>query len=324
MRKIPVLAALLFLTAAPSKAQVVQIVAKNTRSVAVTPKVANDTFVVECDYGTTGVVPSIADTAGLTYTQAGGTNTSTNLEQFVFVSSPTTALTADTLTCPTGKNFGEIYVVELTGPLTVDGVSVVNGLTSPATGTLTPAAGDFVVAFCITGTCSDASEWGALTNYDDNLVAEFTSANGTTLTPSFATTSNWVLTMVSLKPAPPAPPATINLGVSGSITLVSGAPVINPGGALVANQWNGTTWTALGVVTLNSTGTLSGQLGINPAYVDSSGNISFQFCVPGVINCVTETFQLVEFQQGSTGLVINAVIFPAVLVPKSVSIALTP
>lgn len=323
MRKIPVLAVLFFF-ASVVNAQIVQTVANSSPSLAVTPKAVNDTFLVECDYGMTGTAASFTDSSGLVYTPVGTTNSSTNFEQFVFLSAPITSTKSDTLTCPKGKNFGEIYIVELTGPLAVDNFSASNGAASPAKGTVATSAGDIVLGFCITGECSNASGWTALTTFDNNLVAQANSITTPSLTVSFATSTNWILFLVALKPAPPAPPATINLGVSGSITLVSGAPVINPGGALVANQWNGTTWTALGVVTLNSTGTLSGQLGINPAYVDSSGNISFQFCVPGVIKCVAETFPLVEFQQGSTGLVINAVIFPTVLVPKSFSIALTP
>jgi|HubBroStandDraft_5_1064220.scaffolds.fasta_scaffold62091_1 hypothetical protein len=325
MRKIPVLAALLFLSAAPSRAQVVQIVAKNTPSIAVTPKAAKDTFVVECDYGTTGVVPSIADTAGLTYTQAGNTNTSTNLEQFVFVSAPISSTAADTLTCAAGKNFGEIYVLELTGPMTVDAVTSWNGANSPAAGAVTTTPGDVALAFCITGTCTNSSGWSALTNYDDNLVAEATSVTVASVTASFATTSNWILTLISLKAAAPPPPPAINLGLSGNITLVGGTPILPVAGSLVVNQWNGTAWTSLGKATLSSTGVLAGQLAINPAYVDANGNIAFQFCAPGLTNCVAQTFPLAEFQQGSTGLTVNVTIFSlSAPFPKTFSVSLVP
>jgi hypothetical protein len=318
--------AILLLCAGTVKAQVVQIQAKNTPSLAVTPKAASDTFVVECDYGTTGVVPSIADTAGLTYSPVGTANTSTNLEQFVFVSAPIAVLTADTLTCPAGKNFGEIYVAELTGAMIVDGLTQSNSASSPATGTVTTTSGDVVLAFCITNTCFNAaSGWSGLTNYDDNLVAEATSVTGTSLTASFATTSNWVLSLIALKPAPPPPPPTINIGLSGSITLVGGAPAVPLAVSVNANQWNGTAWTSLGKATLSSTGSLSGILQINPAYADANGNIGFQFCVSGIPDCFEPTFPLAEFQQGSSGMVVTVTLFSlAAPYPKTFSLSLTP
>jgi len=327
MRRSLILATLLLCaTSFPARAQVVQTVALNTPSLTVTPKAVNDTFVVECDYGTTGVVPSIADTLGLTYAPVGTQpNTSTNLEQFVFVSSPIAVLTQDTLTCAAGKNFGEIYVVELTGPLTVDSFTQTNNTASPATGTLTTSAGDIVLAFCVTGTCSSASGWGALTNYDDNLVAENIAPTVPSLTVSFPTTSNWMLTLVSLTPAQPPPPPAITVGLAGSVTLVGGAPAVPIAVHVTANQWNGTAWTSLGNATLSSTGVLAGSLQINPAYVDANGNIAFQFCVSGIPDCVAQTFPLAIFQQGSTGMTVGITLFSlAVPVPKSFSVSLTP
>jgi hypothetical protein len=306
-------------------AQVVQITAKNTPSLAVTPKAASDTFVVECDYGTTGVVPSIADTAGLTYSPVGLANTSTNLEQFLFISAPIASTAVDTLTCPQGKNFGEIYVVEITGAVIPDGATQSTAASGPATGTVTTTPGDVVLAFCITGTCSNAAGWSALTNYDDNLVAEATSVTGTSLSASFPTTQNYVLTLIALKTAPPPPPPTINIGLAGSITLVGGAPAVPLAVSVLCNQWNGTAWTSLGNATLSSTGVLAGLLQINPAYADSKGNIAFQFCVSGIPDCYASTFPLAEFQQGSSGITVNLTLFSlAAPYIKTASFGLTP
>lgn len=117
-------------------------------------------------------------------------------------------------------------------------------------------------------------------------------------------------------------PANISLAVTGSVTFDDGSTVYV--GMINAWQSNGATSIPTGSIGSNVNGILTGTLSVNPTYIDANGNVTLQFSVPAIPSSIAQTFPIVEFQQGSTGLKITMVIFKAALLPKSFSVALTP
>lgn len=197
-----------------------QTAANSSPSIAITPKAAGDSLLVECDYSSSTASGAVTDSAGTTFTALGAVNSSGSLAQFVALSASLASAAADTVSCPNLSGFAEIYVVELAGAVSSDGLIQTNGSASPASGSIAGNAGDLLVAFCITGTCSNAKGWTSLSAFDRNLVADI-AATAANTSASFKTSTSWVLTVVALKPtvtAPPAPAQFIlkNCGSPGS------------------------------------------------------------------------------------------------------------
>ena len=189
-------------------AQVVQTAASSSPSITLTPKVAADVLLVECDYtGTAGT--GVTDSAKTVYTQIGVVNKATGLAQFVAESAPLASAGADTITCPTGTGFAEIYIAEMAAGSTLDNVGQASGTTSAATASVTTAAGDTVVGFCISGTCSAPSGWTALSVFDSNVLAS-TQATATSTSGAFTASAAWVLTLVSMKAPAVVPPPSLS------------------------------------------------------------------------------------------------------------------
>jgi hypothetical protein len=319
-------------------AQIAQTAAHSFRSITITPKAIGNTLLVQCDYN--GAPPqgaAISDSIGTLYTSVGVVNVSSSRSQFVSISTALTSVSARTVRCPaapTGTGLGEIYIVELTGGMSIDGEVQGNGAGTPALVTVPAASGDVVVAFCITGTCSLASGWTSLSFFDSNLVA-WQKSSASSVSGSFNVTSDWVLTAISLKPAVLPPlllPVTLTINNTSpnvsSLIFDDGTAVYV--GAIIPQQLNGTTWISTCTVTCDANGLLTGTFTINPNYADANGNVSFQFTIPGIANLGQQTMPLVKFQQGSTGFTIKEVLFKSLFlksllaVEKSSSVSLTP
>lgn len=211
MRRFLAIGLLLCATLAlPCPAAAQSTVAARLPSVIVTPKAAGDTLVVECDYNSNAAVAgAVSDSAGTAYSPAGTVNVSASgFAQLVAISAPLASTSPLTVKCPSSPASGEIYVVEMRGAFALDTFIATNGPSSPASASLPAAAGDTVLAFCITGACSNAQGWTTLSTFDSNLVASELAA-GANVSGSFPTTGSWVLTLVALKPtAAPSPPPT--------------------------------------------------------------------------------------------------------------------
>jgi hypothetical protein len=338
MKKVLSIIGLFLAYVVPEHAQIAQTVASSAATQAIVPKAVGDTLLVECDYN--GVPPTsvaISDSIGTVYTSVGVTDTSNGPSQFVSISNALTSVASRVVKCPAAPSksaFGEIYIVELTGAMSVDAEAQANGAKSPAQVTVQATSGDVVVAFCVTGTCSLPSGWTALSAFDDNLAA-WEESTTTSMSASFNVTSNWVLTAVSLKPTVIASallPITLAINSAtpnlSSLTFDDGTAVYV--GAIVPEQLNGTTWVSTGSVASDANGNLTGTFTINPTYVDANGNISLQFTLPGIANLGQQTMPLSKFQQGSTGFTVREVLFKSLFlkqllaVEKSSSVTLTP
>jgi hypothetical protein len=338
MKKALSIIGLFFASVVSVHGQIAQTVASSASTQTITPKAVGDTFLVECDYN--GVPPTsvaISDSIGTVYTSVGVADTSNGPSQFVSISNPLPTAVSRVVTCPapaSGSTFGEIYIVELTGAMSVEAEAQANGAKSPAQVTLQATSGDVLVAFCITGTCTLPSGWTALSALDDNLVA-WNKSTSSSVSASFSVTSNWVLTAVSLKPtvvAAASLPITLAINSASpnlsSLTFDDGTVVYV--GAIVPEQWNGSTWVSAGSVASDANGKLTGTFTINPQYADANGNISLQFALPGIANMGQQTMPLSKFQQGSTGFTVKEVLFKSLFlkqllaVEKSSSVTLTP
>ncbi len=338
MKKALIIIGLFFAYAGPAHAQIAQTVAGSAVTQTIVPKAVGDTLLVECDYK--GAPPSsvaISDSLGTIYTAIGVADISNGPSQFVSISGALSSVASRVVQCPaapSGSAFGEIYIVELKGAMSVDAEAQANGAKSPAQVTVQASSGDVVIAFCVTGTCSLPSGWTALSAFDDNLAA-WEESTAASVSASFSVTSNWVLTAVSLKPivvASASLPITLAINSAtpnlSSLTFDDGTAVYV--GPIVPQQLNGTTWVPAGSVASDANGHLTGTFTINPTYADANGNISLQFTLPGIANLGQQTMPLAKFQQGSTGFTVKEVLFKSLFlkqllaVEKSSSVTLTP
>jgi hypothetical protein len=121
-----------------------------------------------------------------------------------------------------------------------------------------------------------------------------------------------------------APAAVGTLGVNpGSSALFDdGKPIMPSSTASVTELENGT-WTTVGTVTSDAAGLLTGSLKVDPSFV-SNGNVWLSLNMLGIPAPGSQGIDPRMLQQGSTGVTLKVVIFKAVLLPKSVSLALTP
>ena len=338
MKKLLPIIILFFALVSSAHAQIAQTAANSFRSKAIIPKAVGNTLLVQCDYN--GPPPknaAISDSIGTVYASIGVINATSDLAQFVSISAALTSLSSRKVRCPaapTGTTFGEIYIVELTGGMSVDGEAQANGAATPAVVTVPATSGDVVVAFCVTGTCSLSSGWTSLSSFNNNLVA-WQKSSTSSVSSSFDVTSDWVLTAISLEPtvlSPPPLPITLTINSTSpdvsSLTFDDGTAVYV--GAIVPQQLNGTAWVSTGTITSDANGILTGTFTISPGYADVHGNVSFQFTLPGIANLGQQTMPLVKFQQGSTGFTIKEVLFKSLFmksllaVEKSSSVSLTP
>jgi hypothetical protein len=186
-----------------------------------------------------------------------------------------------------------------------------------------------------------------LTNYDI-----FTAAGGqnVAVTQSFPITSTGSVIVefdhgatnnpkcdaIELVPAI-APLPNIPLAVqTPSFLLFDDATTVYAGPISVTQSSVAATVTA-GVLTVDALGNLSGTISVNPnaSFIDSNGNMSFLFSIPGLPGYISQTLSAAEFQQGATGITFSVVIYKAplitpkagaaaALVVKSFAVGLTP
>jgi hypothetical protein len=128
-------------------------------------------------------------------------------------------------------------------------------------------------------------------------------------------------------------PPPISLAVTGSILFDDATTVYT--GPITIQQWNATTsaWVTAGTVATDVNGILTGTFIVDPNLQDASGNVQFQFAIPGAtvpLASTTNTMPIAEFTQGSTGLTVTEVLFKApflasaTAVSKSSLVSLTP
>ena len=337
MKKLIVIIGLFFGFMSSVQAQIAQTVANSAPTQAIVPKAVGNTLLVECDYnGGPPLAATISDSIGTVYRSVGVMNASSGRSQFSSISAALTSVSSRVVNCPvaaSGSSFGEIYIVELTGAMSVDNEAQGSGASSPAHVTVPSNVGDIVVAFCITGTCSMANGWTSLSALDSNLVAWQKSASSSVVG-SFNADSNWVLTAISLTHiiTPPSTPIVMTINSASpnisSLNFDDGTAVYT--GAIIPQQLEGTAWVSTGIITSDANGNLTGSFTINPTFVDASGNVSFQFSLPSITNIGLLTMPLTKFQQGSTGFTVKEVLFKSlfmkslVAVEKSTTISLTP
>jgi hypothetical protein len=119
---------------------------------------------------------------------------------------------------------------------------------------------------------------------------------------------------------PPPPPAKINLSVTGSI-LFDDQTVVYVG-AITPNQFcsNTSTWVQAGSINSDAGGNLTGAFIIDPSCVDANNNVVFQLTLPGITNMGLPTVPLIRFQQGSTSLAVNEVLFKTPFMTKLLAV----
>lgn len=185
------------------------------------------------------------------------------------------------------------------------------------------------------GTCrslwliNGAGKFGSMANSISYVIPNtLLMQNGTTVQVQLfgCTAGNASLLSNKVRLTVSAVPLNINLAISGALTFEDGTAVFN--GQIIIQQWNGTLWMPAGNVASDINGVLSGVFTINPNWADVDGNVEFQWSVAGLTG--STAVSLLQFQQGSTGIVVKLVLFKSPFltklagVTKSSSIALIP
>jgi hypothetical protein len=188
--------------------------------------------------------------------------------------------------------------------------------------------------------------WNGTTNYDsltggtgytleafDNAIYfedQIQSAAGPiTSSASWSSPVGWYQGVAAFKLAV-APLPVVTLPVTGSLLFDAGGAVYI--GTINVQQWNGSVGVPAGTLASDANGVLTGTLTANPNFVDANGNLNFAFSlnIPNVPNGFNWAVPVQEIQQGSTGLVVNEVLFQQpfmtklLAITKSFSISLVP
>jgi hypothetical protein len=161
---------------------------------------------------------------------------------------------------------------------------------------------------------------GDVNEYLQDMVANTTGPVQSTVT--YATADTWVTSVAAFKISVPPPPP-LNFPLANSSFLFDDGTPVAPGLAVSMNQWNGSAWVGAGTIQSDSSGNLTGTLSVNPVFA-TGGMVTFQFGFNGIGDFTTQALPLSEFQQGSTGISLQVVVFKAAVVPKSVSVGLLP
>jgi hypothetical protein len=129
---------------------------------------------------------------------------------------------------------------------------------------------------------------------------------------------------LAFTPATTLPSVTLAIN-SGSTATYDDGSVIISGPITISEQQTPTSNVAIGTITSDSSGNLTGSLTVNPNWV-TNGNIVFLFGIPAAQNLLSYPVPASQFSHSSTGLTLNLVLFKAGsgLNVKSQTIALTP
>src|SRR5580692_3324886 len=197
MKKILLLIALCFVCTRELQAQISTVgttqASKNDGSkqwsVGVTP-LAGDTLLVGCDFNVGISFVGLSDSAGDTFTQIAPEADSSIIAARAFLASNVKG-GSTTVTCSaaSGPPNTEIYVTELKGvnpSAPIDKFLSVAGSTASASGSLTTSnPNEFLWAYIVSGTVTNATGWTLLSNFDNNLVASMTQATPAAVQASF-------------------------------------------------------------------------------------------------------------------------------------------
>ena len=121
-----------------------------------------------------------------------------------------------------------------------------------------------------------------------------------------------------------APSSVVTLAINpGSSALFDDGTPIIPNSTASISELENSTWTMVGTVTSDASGLLTGSLKVDPSFV-SNGNVWLSLNMAGIPAPGSQGVDPRLLRQGSTGVTLKVVIFKAVLLPKSVLLALTP
>jgi len=118
-----------------------------------------------------------------------------------------------------------------------------------------------------------------------------------------------------------SPPVTLTLG--GSALFDDGTPIMANASA-TANQLENGAMVQIGSVASDAQGNLSGTVAVAPQFTNANGWVCMSLTLAGVPLVGQQCVDPREFQQGSTGITLNVVVFKSTALPKSVSVALVP
>lgn len=121
-----------------------------------------------------------------------------------------------------------------------------------------------------------------------------------------------------------ASPALVTLTVNpGSSALFDDGTAIMPNSTASVTELENGAWIPIGTVTSDASGSLTGSIKVSPSFV-SNGNVWLSLSMAGIPAPGGQGVDPRMLQQGSTGVTLKLVVFKAVLLPKSISLALTP
>ncbi len=225
---------------------------------------AGDTLLVGCDFNAGISFVGLSDSAGDTFTQIAPEADSPSIVARAFLASNVKG-GSTTVTCSaaSGPPNTEIYVTELKGvnPSTpIDKFLSVGGSTTSATGSLTTSnPNEFLWAYIVSGTVTNATGWTLLSNFDNNLVTSKTQATPAAVLASFPVTMDWTLIDVALIPLGTGSPAA---AISVSVTPTAPSVQVLASASFTATLLNdtsakGVTWSLSGT---GCSGTTCGTL----------------------------------------------------------------
>lgn len=276
------------------------------------------------------IVPvNASDSLGNILAIVASQNQDADPHRLVIFCAPITKAGIDTITATkTSGSTLRIVAVEFSGSCTVDAQSSSEGSdNAPATPAVPTPAGDFLFAAASSGNPENFSaNNGFILDLATSKVAVAEAPGGSSIGAVFGMSGSdlWAAVMVAFRTAPPPPPASVTLAVNpGSSALFDdGKPIMPSSTASVTELENGT-WTSVGTVTSDALGLLTGSLKVDPSFV-SNGNVWLSLNLKGIPAPGSQGIDPRMLQQGSTGVTLKLVIFKAALLPKSVSLALTP
>jgi hypothetical protein len=180
--------------------------------------------------------------------------------------------------------------------LAASGFSVINGTSAPYWG---------VGAY--TGSYLDAVGTGTVAAF---LLEPGTGANSATLMEA------WY--------SPVSGPQPVTLNLSGSVAYDDGSsPFGQTGITFSVLEQEGSAWVSVGTPSIAPNGTVSGTVTVNPNFT-TQGAVFFEVAIAGLPVFYSAGLDPRTFEQGSTNMAINVVLFKSILSPKSFSLALTP
>jgi hypothetical protein len=220
-----------------------------------------------------------------------------------------------------------IAIAEYSGGWVEDACGIAGGSGTAATSpTVTASAGDLLIGY---GWNSTSNYVGAtavapltLEGFGNIFIEDGMNATADSVSSSAAWSSsvNWTQAIAAFKPTV----QTVTLAASGSVAYDDGSSPFGQTGTTVSVlQQEGTSWQNIGNLNVAPNNTVSGSLTVNPNFL-VGGQVMLEVSIAGITPFAPVGFDPRQFQQGSTGLLLNIVLFKSITLPKSESMALTP